>query len=182
MAVASHMSLEEFLALPEEKPYLEYACGKVVPKPLPTWNHGAIQGFLIYALMRFLETNPLGRVIPELRFVFGPPDRRRAYVPDLSFVSTEHFPNGPYPDVAPDLAIEIRSPRQNVAWLMDKAQFYLANGSRLVWVIDPGARSIAVLAPGKESQTLGQGDTLDGGDILPGFSIAVDEILAQADH
>jgi Uma2 family endonuclease len=182
MAVASRMSLEEFLALPDEKPYLEYACGKVVPKPLPTWNHSAIQGFLLHVLMRFLEANRLGRVMPELRFIFGPPGDRRAYVPDVSFVSAEHFPDGPYPDVAPDLAIEVRSPRQNVAWLLDKAGFCLANGSRLVWVIDTGARSIAVLAPRKESQTLGAGDTLDGGEVLPGLTVAVDEILAQADR
>ena len=46
-------------------------------------------------------------------------------------------------------------------------------------MIDPSTASIAVLAPGQEGRTLSQGDTLDGDDVLPGFSVAVDEIFAQ---
>ena len=50
---------------------------------------------------------------------------------------------------------------------------------RLVWIIDPRARVVTVLAPGEEPRLLTAGGTLDGGVVLPGFSIAVDEIFAQ---
>lgn len=50
---------------------------------------------------------------------------------------------------------------------------------RLVSIIDPSAGSVAVLAPGQEGRTLTAGDTLDGDEVLPGFSVALDEIFAQ---
>jgi Uma2 family endonuclease len=182
MAVASRLTLDEFLHLPDEKPALEYGCGKVVQKPMPVWDHSTIQGFLLVVLSRFLDTTFLGRAVPELRCIFGTPGSERAFVPDISYVAAEHYPEGPYLRTAPDLAIEILSPSQNIAWLLDKAQFYLLNGARLVWVIDPGAGTIAVLAPGEEGRTLTTGETLDGGEVLPGFSVAVDEIFAQTER
>jgi Uma2 family endonuclease len=182
MAVASRLSLEEFLRLPEDKPGLEYACGKVVQKPLPVWDHSMIHGFLLMVLGQFLRETGLGRAGPELRCIFGPPGRERVLQPDISYVAKEHYPRGPYPRTAPDLAIEILSPSQNIAWLLDKAQFYLLNGARMVWVIDPGAATIAVLKPDEEGRTLTAGETLDGGDVLPGFSVAVDELFAQTER
>jgi Uma2 family endonuclease len=61
----------------------------------------------------------------------------------------------------------------------DKIQFYLLYGVRLVWAVDPEARTITVFAPGREARTLATGDTLDGEDVLPGFTVAVDDIFAQ---
>jgi Uma2 family endonuclease len=80
---------------------------------------------------------------------------------------------------APDLAIEILSPDQHWPQFVDKIQFYLLHGVKLVWVIDPASRTIAVQAPGQEGRILGAGDVLDGGDVLPGFRIPVDNILAR---
>jgi Uma2 family endonuclease len=182
MAVASRMSLEEFLRLPEEEPELEYACGKVVQKPTGAWNHSMIQGFLQILIGNFLRQTGLGRVGPELRCIFGPPGRERVYVPDLCYVAKEHYPEGPYLRTGPDLAVEVLSPGQNIAWLLDKAQFYLLNGARSVWVIDPGAGTIAVLSPGEEGRTLTTGEMLDGGEVLPGFSVPVDEVFAQGER
>lgn len=62
---------------------------------------------------------------------------------------------------------------------LDKIQFYLLYGVRLVWVIDPGAQTIAVLSPGEEAHTLFGGDVLEGGDVLPGFAVAIDGIFAR---
>lgn len=55
------------------------------------------------------------------------------------------------PMAAPDLAIEILSPDQNMARFLDKIQFYLLNGVRLVWVIDSAAQTVAVLSPNQEA-------------------------------
>jgi Uma2 family endonuclease len=179
MAVISKITLDEFLHMKDEKPALEYACGKVFQKPMPTRTHSKIQMFLSVVLFQFLARTGLGEVLPEFRCIFGPPGRARAYVPDLAYVSKERTTGQEYLYTAPDLAIEIVSPGQNIARLLDKAQFYLLSDARLVWVIDSGAETIAVLAPGQESQTLSTGDTLDGGDVLPGFSLPVDDIFGQ---
>jgi Uma2 family endonuclease len=59
-------------------------------------------------------------------------------------------------------------------------RFYLLHGVRLVWVVDPIAQTITVYAPGAgDERVLQSGDTLDGGDVLPGFSVQVDEVMAQ---
>jgi len=180
MPTTTKMTLDEFLQRPDDdEPALEYVCGEVFQKPMPTRHHSKIQMFLAAMLYQFLGGTGLGEVLPEFRVIFGPPGRQRAYVPDLAYVSNERITGEPYLYTAPDLAIEILSPGQNIARLLDKAQFYLLNGARLVWVIDPEAATIAVLVPGAESRTLAAGDTLDGGELLPGFSVAVDDIFAQ---
>src|SRR5207249_711998 len=119
------------------------------------------------------------RALPEFRCIFGPPGRERAYVPDLAFVATGRLTADLYLHAAPDLAIEILSPDQHMAELLDKIQFYLLNGVRLVWVIDPKRTAVAVLVPNQEARLLTPGDTLDGGDVLPGSSIAISDIFAQ---
>lgn len=80
---------------------------------------------------------------------------------------------------APHLAVEILSPDQHMAHFLDKIQFYLLYGVRLVWVVDPATSTVTVQAPGEEAHVLGLGDILDGGEVLPGFMVAVDEIFAR---
>ncbi len=180
MAVTSRMTLDEFLLMrDDEKPALEYACGEVTQKPMPDRLHSTLQLFLGVVLFHFLQETGLGRALPEFRCIFGPPGRVRVFVPDLVYVAKQRLTADRYLHAAPDLAIEILSPGQNMARLLDKIHFYLLNGVRLVWVIDPDAATIAVLAPGQEGKTLAVGDTLDGDALLPGFRVAVDDIFAQ---
>ena len=180
MATTTKITLDQFLEIREgDKPAREYACGEVFQKPMPTWGHSAIQTFLASILVPFLSQTGLGRAVTEFRCIFGSPGRERALVPDLVFVSQLRLTGERYLRTAPDLAVEIISPGQDMARLQDKIHFYLLNGVGLVWVIDPEAQTIAVLAPGQEGQVLSAGDTLDGGDVLPGFSVAVDDIFAQ---
>jgi len=179
MAVASTITLDEFLRMEDAKPALEYACGEVIQKPMPDRPHSRIQFFFAAVLFQFLARTPIGQGFTEFRCIFGPAGRERAFVPDLVYVANERLGPDRYLREAPDLAIEILSPDQNMARFLDKIQFYLMNGVRLVWVIDPAAATIAVLAPDQEGRTLTAGDTLDGSDVLPGFSVAVDDIFAQ---
>lgn len=179
MAVTFKVTLEDFMRMPDTKPASEYACGEAVQKPMPDVPHSAIQMYLGVVLFQFLAQTGLGRVFSDLRCIFGPAGRERVFVPDLTYVAREHLPSGRFLYAAPDLAIEILSPDQPMARFSDKIQFYLLNGVRLVWVIDPADGTVAVLAPGQEARVLSAGGTLDGGDVLPGFTVAVDEIFAQ---
>jgi Uma2 family endonuclease len=180
MVAASGVTLDEFSRLEDEKPALEYARGEVFQKPMPTRFHSILTRFFVLVLSQFLERAPLGEVLPEFRCVFGPIGRQRAYVPDVAYVSNERLTSADaFLRTAPDLAIEILSPGQGMARLFDKVEFYLQNGVRLVWIIDPDAATIAVLSPGRESRTLRGDDTLDGQDVLPGFSVPVRDIFTQ---
>lgn len=178
MATATRITLDEFLSREDDEPALEYACGEVIQKPMPNRLHSILERYLILVLAPFLQTTRLGEVFPEFHCIFGPPGRERAYVPDLVFVSAARLTSDLYLRTAPDLAIEVLSPGQEMVRFLDKVQFYLLNGVRLVWVVDPDTGTIGMLAPGEEARTLKAGDTLDGNDALPGF-IAVDDIFAQ---
>jgi Uma2 family endonuclease len=180
MAAATPFSRDFLVRLDETEPASEYACGEVIQKPMPTRAHSAIQFFLAAMLFPFLARTGLGRGYTEFRCIFGPPGNQRTYVPDISYVAAEHLPDGDYLFRAPDLAIEILSPDQSMGQLLSKVQFYLRYGTRLVWAIDPRRSTITVLAPGEDARLLPIGDILDGGDVLPGFEVSVEEIFAQA--
>ncbi|MGI8552340.1 MAG: Uma2 family endonuclease [Dehalococcoidia bacterium] len=177
-------SLDEFLTIPDTEPASEYLCGEVSQKPMPTNAHATLQGYLQVVLFQFLLKTRLGRVLPEWRCIFGAVGRERALVPDLVVVRNEHLPRGdvrdtPYLRTAPDLAIEILSPHQPVRAFVDKVHFYLVHGVRLLWVVDPATETVLVLRPGEDSSTLTTADQLDGGSVLPGFSLPVRDLFAQ---
>jgi Uma2 family endonuclease len=184
MAATAQITLEQFLARPETKPAREYVCGEVFRKPMPTGIHSLIQRFFIIVLAEFTNRASQGLAGPEWRCVFGPTGRRRAYVPDITYIARERLTGGIAQlegafEGPPDLAIEVLSPGQSMPRFRRKIRFYLAHGVRLVWVIDAAARTVTVHAPGQDPRTLTSGDTLDGGNVLPAFSVAVDDIFAQ---
>jgi Uma2 family endonuclease len=82
---------------------------------------------------------------------------------------------------APNLAVEILSPDDRMTDVMDKLRFYLLHGVRLVWLIDPENRTVTVMTSVSEARILSEDDTLDGGDVLPGFTCAVRDILPPAE-
>jgi Uma2 family endonuclease len=108
----------------------------------------------------------------------------RAFVPDVVYASYQRLPPGDARanrllPAAPDLAIEIVSPDHYGALLAAKIRFYLGNGVRMVWVVDPDDEAIYVFAPEADDVVMRPGDTLAGGDVLPGFNAPVAEIFAQ---
>jgi Uma2 family endonuclease len=174
------LTIEQFLRMEDTEPSSEYACGEVFQKPMPNRQHAAIQFFLATVLGPFLDRTGIGQAFTELRCIFGPPGRERTYLPDLCYVSRERLDFDLFLHAAPDLAIEILSPDQHMPQFLAKIHFYLLYGVRLVWIIDPSTMRITVQAPGVEPRLLGAGDVLDGADVLPGFSVGVDDIFARA--
>ena len=83
--------------------------------------------------------------------------------------------------MAPDLVAEVVSPSQFHPEMNAKAQLYIARGVRLVWVIWPDAQEIDVwrpAAPTAPVMTLGINDTLDGFDVVPGFTMPVTDLFS----
>jgi Uma2 family endonuclease len=184
VATTTRVTLDEFLARPDTEPGSEYICGKVYQKPMPDDDHGALQPFLWLLIRQFLSANPIGRVRTEWRCVFGPPGHERVFLPDVTFATDERRAvkgrnERTFLWTAPDLAIEVLSPDQDADNFADKLLFYLLHGVRMVWVVNPWERTVRVYRPGEDSRLLGSGDVLDGGDVLPGFSVPVDEIFAE---
>ncbi|MBK8026866.1 MAG: Uma2 family endonuclease [Chloroflexi bacterium] len=140
----------------------------------PKLKHGLRGSVLHGEIYAYLKTNPIGRVMFEVDH-FLPNDPGNTRRPDVSFITNqrlERLTNEDAVPFMPDLAIEVKSPANyytGKAGLRGKAQYYLAHGSRLVWLVDPDRYTIEVYAPGQSVRTLSMDDTLSGGDVLPGF-------------
>jgi Uma2 family endonuclease len=127
---------------------------------------------LAYYLVEFLMRNKLGRVYGADGTVRLFPGLVR--IPDVAFVSWERFPEGrlaPVPDLAPDLVVEILSKGNTKREMDRKLREYFAAGVRLVWYVDPRKGTARVYTSPTRSTLLRRDDTLDGGDVLPGFAL-----------
>ncbi|HML23328.1 MAG TPA: Uma2 family endonuclease [Aggregatilinea sp.] len=105
------------------------------------------------------------------------------YIPDVAFVSKarQAAPSDrPYGLVPPDLAVEVLSPTNDPDAMMTKIGNYLAVGT-VVWVVNPPKQTLHVFAPGQAVKPLGIDDTLNGGDVLPGFTLALKDLFAPAE-
>ena len=78
---------------------------------------------------------------------------------------------------APDLAIEIASPSNSAAEIDAKVRDYLRSGSRLVWVVYPETRIVAVHEPAAPVRSLGADQELNGADVVPGLRIALPAVF-----
>jgi Uma2 family endonuclease len=129
--------------------------------------------------MRIAEESKLGQVFESSTGFRLPSGNVRS--PDVSFVAANRFENDEAPEgfcpLAPDLAVEVLSPSDDVREVLDKVGEYLQAGVRLVWVIDPKARRATRYRSLNDVRTLGPDDALDGEDVVPGFRCPLSEIL-----
>src|SRR3954471_347712 len=158
------MTLEEFLALPEDKPYLEYIDGRIEAKVSPQKKHTEIEAELRNRLNAFATPRKLGRAYVELRCTFA----GRSIIPDVVFLLKDHIEidaNGepvdetPWP---PDIHVEIISPEQSVKKSQGKLLHSTSNGCALGWLIHPNQRTIDVFRPGRPAGRMAPEAILEG--------------------
>jgi Uma2 family endonuclease len=156
---------------------LELIDGEIVEK-VPTERHGMVTGNIYGPLWQHVKMTRTGRVVLEVRYR-KPEDRHNARIPDIAYTSGNRpvVDQGSVP-LMPDLAVEVKSPSDTLKKLREKARYYLANGTRLVWLVNPETRLIEVYTPDDEA-VLKDGQMLSGGDVLPGFELAVSDIFAD---
>src|SRR4051794_40923552 len=138
------MTLEEFLELPEEKPYLEYIDGRIEAKVSPQKKHSAIQVQVWKCIDAFAFPLGIGRGYTELRCTFA----GRSIVPDVVFLLKEHIEidesgelvnETPWP---PDIHVEIISPDQGMKKARAKLVHSTGHGCLLGWLIHPEKKTI----------------------------------------
>ena len=109
-------------------------------------------------------------------------DPQTVVVPDIAFVRWERLPGAARPTgcvpVPPDLAVEVRSPTDQPGDEAKKRELYRRAGVPLLWWVDPARRTVTVYRDGRSAAELGEGDELDGEDILPSLRLPVAEIFA----
>jgi Uma2 family endonuclease len=136
-----------------------------------------------HLLLQFLDQHDLGIVVGEsgpLRLAAG-----RVRMPDVCFIAWERFPNRKLPrtgilDRAPDLAVEVISPGNTEAEMEQKLQECFAAGARLVWYAYPETRTVCVYTSPTDVRVLGEEESLEGGEVLPGFGLLIREWFDRA--
>ena len=166
------MTPEEYLALPEEKPYLEYVDGMVMQKPMPNEDHAELIFRLSLRLGAWM-TNFGGRAGPEARAKLGELPNFR--LPDLSYWKPG-IPRGE--QAPPTLAVEIRSKDQTLAELRRKCEFLRSTGVEACWLIDPVARTAELYEGRRKSVRI---ETLSA-ECLPGFELPLGDLFAVLDQ
>jgi Uma2 family endonuclease len=170
-----HMTLEEFLALPETVPYCELIDGEVVQKPVGSKQHASAQ----WNLTLLLGTHPKtrrGRGYTEVGYNFPDALRPNHRVPDLSYYLPGREPGGDkYPEHMPDLAVEVLSDGQGREGQRARLAFLRARGVPCTMLIDPARRTIEVHDGDRE--WVAANDDEVAPDALPGFSFRVSQLF-----
>lgn len=180
-AAGERLTIEEFERLPDEDCRMELVRGIVVREPPAGFEHGRRHAHIVYLLRRYVEAHPVGEVCgAETGFILStdPPTVR---APDAAFVAAARIPPGGvqgfFPG-APDLAVEVVPPSNSASDIQAKVFDYLDAGARLVWVVYPETRTVAVHRTRAEARFLTDADALYGGDVLPGFRLEVARLFA----
>ena len=105
-------------------------------------------------------------------------------IPDVSFTNWDRVPgrkvpDEPVPDVSPDLAVEVLSEGNTRSEMERKLKEYFLSEVTVVWFVDPKKRTVRVFTSPDDVTELKATDTLDGGDVLPGFSVSVASLFAD---
>ncbi len=155
--------------------------GELVEMAPSGGDASSIAATTIVFLGSHVRERQLGRVYSSDGGFVVFPGQDRIRVPDAAFVRADRVPSSGeharFLRLAPDLAVEVVSPYDRATEVAAKAAMWLEAGVRLVWVIDPRARTVAVHVRGRPVRTLTEGDELDGGDVLPGFRLPVADVF-----
>jgi Uma2 family endonuclease len=169
------LTAEEFYHLDCDN--CELVRGEVVQLMRPGFQHGRLAVRASRAIDAYAEEHDLGATVVESGFVLHRgPDTVRG--PDVAFVCKARVVNTKkFFDGAPDLAVEVLSPDARVGDLKARLRDFFAAGVRIVWVIDPEDETVTVHT--KDSvRVLHAPDVLDGGDVLPGFTLPLAKLFA----
>ncbi|MCE7946708.1 MAG: Uma2 family endonuclease [Chloroflexi bacterium CFX4] len=155
--------------------------GELIEMPSPSPLHQWIVARLVFLISKWLEPAALG-------YVFGDnldyePAEGVIVKPDVSFVSRQRAPSLPQTfQIMPDLAVEVVSPSNTEREMLQKVQLYFAHQAQVVWVIYPDQRMVRVYTPaaqGVHVRQLVEGETLEGGALLPDFALPIAEIFPK---
>ncbi len=162
----------------------ELVDGTLVEKAMG-FDESRFAALLVGYLHRFIERHDLGAIVGADAMMRLFPGLVR--IPDAAFISWERYPRkkrrrGEIPTLAPDLVVEVLSKGNTPKEMKRKLGEYFRAGVRLVWYVNPAKRAVWVYTGVDRSTLLGEDQQLDGGDVLPGFSLSIRDWFAEAER
>jgi Uma2 family endonuclease len=176
------LTVENYKLLPETGPRYQLIQGDLYMAPAPNRFHQEISRNLQFELHSYLKRNPIGKLFDAPFDVYL--DKINVFQPDLLIVLNERLGilTEEGAEGAPELVVEILSPKTRRLDLLNKKLEYARAGVKELWIIDPEPRSLTVYqlaSDGAENiRQLGEEDTLST-DLLPGFNLAVEMIFER---
>jgi Uma2 family endonuclease len=168
---------KDLIRFNELKNHLYELVDGILVEKVMGYPEATLASWLGHLLWSFLEKHDLG-------FIAGADGAARLMaglvrVPDLSFVSWDRvpvrgeIPSDPISGLAPDLAVEVLSAGNTKGEMDRKLREYFLAGVRLIWYVDPAARTVEVHSAPDQVSLRNEEETLDGGEVLPGLSLPV---------
>lgn len=163
----------------------ELSRGRLITMPLSNALRGFYGAKLAMFVTSCVKPHKLGYVTAaKTGYILDLPGKGDTVLaPDVGFIRRDQLPNGMpetgYIPAPPDLAIEIVSPNDAADEIEAKIQDYLAGGTRLIWYLYLKTRTLHVITVAGAIR-LGENDTLDGGDVLPGFTLALKDLFERS--
>lgn len=181
--VDSPLTVEHLYGMPDDGLKHELEAGVLVSEPLPGFRHGWVVSNIHALLREHVRAHKLGVVLAgDAGFILARrPDTVRG--PDVAFVSRDRLERTGRPVAAfpgpPDLAIEVLSPSDKTSAVHAKVADYLAAGTRLVWLVNPGTESVTVYRSLLSPRLLRREDELDSEEVVPGFRVQVAAVFEE---
>lgn len=177
------LTIEEFSRLPRGSEQHEMSAGELITMPPPKSLHTVVALVVLEVLQDYLRQQGSARAIPEAGYVLSR-DPLTIRQPDISVLSKARIRStdpDSYFEGAPELAVEVVSPSDSAEDLQLKVRQYLQAGARQVWILYPKTKCVHVFH-GSEGKILNESQTLEGGDLLPGFSVKVADLFPSENH
>lgn len=181
-ATGIRMTADELLRLPDDGKRYELIAGELHEMAPAGGEHGYVGTRALRRVTTFLDQHPdLGGDIFTCETGYRlsrDPDTVRA--PDWAYVSAAQLPRARvrgYPEMAPDLVVEVVSPNDTASEIQTKVDEWLQAGARLVWVLYPSTRSAMAYQADGTAHVLHANDSLRGEPVLPGFSCRLADLF-----
>jgi Uma2 family endonuclease len=174
---------KDLLALQQRSDRLYELVDGVLVEKVMGLLESALAVWLVYLVQTFLAEHDLGFLAGAdgtLRLMPG-----LVRIPDVSFVSWQRvpvpgqIPTEPIPALAPNLAVEVLSEGNTPGEMTRKLKEYFLAGVQLVWFVDPARRTVEVFTAPDASTLFAEEQTLDGGAVLPGFTLPLARLFAR---
>ena len=135
---------------------------------------------LIALLLGYVDEKDLGSVLADAG-IWAERDPDTVCAPDVQFFDHHRLPLDAeipaYAEVAPNLAVEVRSPNDSRRALHEQANMWLNVGVQMVWIVQPDSRSVDLYRSGQDAIRLSGTDSLEGLDVLPGFRCELEDVF-----
>jgi Uma2 family endonuclease len=172
------MTAEELARLPDDGHKYELIEGELITMAPPDRVHGVRQARLAHLFLNYSDEHG-GQVTGEAGFILHV-DPDTVLAPDVTYTRPERIPKGNergFGRYAPNVAAEIDSPSNRPGERRRKLRAYHEAGTELVLFVNDEKRTVTVEHADGRTEVLKEGDVFDGGDVMPGFRVSVNDLF-----